>query len=557
MKNGFWEKNIPLLIIYTVLLIVSFSFLRSEFRKKEQNEISFKSGFVDQKSSLSPNFVDSVEKCDLIKENEDLDQFLRNWEKIILEETLEDIRDHSKSESDLPVHRDSFSITPNNNFQIMIPVVENTKIVSNRKLNSKNIEKKDDLPLLHAFPIMDDQSISAIQPRYRSRFGIRLKPLSHIEQADPDQSDPVDFFDVRYEDRIHEEEIRPNDSVFVNVSMERSKEIVKDPPVDLPDPDQSRSLAKGSRTSVPVKDPITKTYSNKEKDRSKQISLIKPDPKKEIVLPSLENEVWMISSERACSCLSGSECLDYWRLTNGCWNAQNEETFLSGNGRFPATIVFIHGYLTDMQMAVQEGNFLRQRILSLQKKYNIETPFRLVIWKWDSTKTFVRIRRDALSKAWLANRDGQCLATLFSKMDKPERITLIGFSFGARMAGNALQYLVDRPTSGIEYRMILLLAAADYADFSCMGRYGQGIQNLKALMNVYNPRDRVLRLYPKMYGLTGPQAAGIAPLFDVSTFPEGDFSINMSYMGPEHKFSHGLCAIPDSSLIHFIFGDPQ
>ncbi|MDO5580879.1 MAG: hypothetical protein Q4G69_07065 [Planctomycetia bacterium] len=591
MKSGFWEKNFSLLFIYIVLMIVSFSFLRSEFRNMGQNDNTAESGPVqttDLKNHPASNFVDSFDPCDPLEENAKMDQFLRDWEKIVLEETLEDIRNNANPKISPSEDRPILSSAPNLHFQIALPAAKEStenissvpapvakesaleKTVKNEEKKSEADEIQDRLPFLHAYPKMESASSDTLSPRYRTRFGIRLKPLSALKYNESENQDPVDFFDVRYEADSRPAEDPQTSPVFANVSMERPLErSIEEPAVSSKDPGKNSdqpapaanglpdpvkvSFEKDALSPIPAEIPIADKYSLKEEGKLENLPA--PQSADANISAVLENEIWMISSERAASCNSGSECLDFWKLSSGCWNTQTEETFLSGNGRFPATIVFIHGYLTDMQMAVQEGNLLRHRITSLQKKYRIDAPFRLVIWKWDSTKTFTRIRRDALSKAVLANCDGQCLASLFSKMDKPERITLVGFSFGGRMAGSALQYLEPKgPDPQIEYRMILLLAAADYADFSSVGRYARGLQNLSALLNVYNPRDRVLRFYPKMYGHSGPQATGTAPLPCTVPIPEGNLSINMSGYGPEHKFSHGLYAVPDSSLIDFIFG---
>ncbi len=266
------------------------------------------------------------------------------------------------------------------------------------------------------------------------------------------------------------------------------------------------------------------------------------------------NEVWLVSTECISNCDRSPEELVYWQLNSGRWEVRTISDFERGNGKNFATVIFIHGNNTDTDGALVDASALRCRIQEIQQCYGSRQPVRLVVWKWNSSKMKKLIRRDLQIKACIAEQDGLCLARFLERIPISERITLIGFSFGARTIGTALETIaVQNRTLSPSTRTIFVLAANDYGDFGLYGKYGHGIQKLAAVWNIYNSTDNVLRFYPMLYGHGGPNAMGYAPLQVEFNLPEGICSYNMAPYGSRHQFPDTIRCIPAPYLQRVIF----
>ena len=281
------------------------------------------------------------------------------------------------------------------------------------------------------------------------------------------------------------------------------------------------------------------------------------------------NQIWLIDSATAQSHSSDPSRLRYWKLESPRFAASDWDQFLAQNNPKIATIILIHGNLTDMTTAVQHGMTVKNRLEQIQQSRGIETPFRLVIWKWASTKTFKGIRSDSQYKAQLADFGGLALAGLLSRLGSENNVTLVGFSFGARTAGSALELLAGGAIQGValpaseladatasRYSTVTLAAAANCGDFGHGGKYNLGSGLLTYLLNVYNPTDKALKYYPLLYKGYRTTAMGVAPM-NTAALPANlsghAWSINSSIYGPEHRFNHLFAAVGDATWSKIIF----
>ncbi|MDO4587799.1 MAG: hypothetical protein Q4C95_10950, partial [Planctomycetia bacterium] len=288
---------------------------------------------------------------------------------------------------------------------------------------------------------------------------------------------------------------------------------------------------------------------------------------------STNNEVWVISSERLGNIHSSSlDSLCYWQLSpENQWELRDINQFVAGDRPDISTIIYIHGnYLTQQNYSVQDATYLKNRFETIQKNIPNAKPFRLVIWKWTSERILARIRKDCQLKASLAEQNGFYLADLLAAWQPQGNVTLIGFSFGSRTIGSALELLAGGTVWGLPYhsvetekepgfisiKMILVSAASDYNDFQINGRYANGLTLLNGYLNVFNPTDRALKFYPKLYECQGPVAVGSFPV-NLCSLPENlqntTQSLNTSNRGPEHNFIHSMQCIPSEILQSFVF----
>ncbi len=305
------------------------------------------------------------------------------------------------------------------------------------------------------------------------------------------------------------------------------------------------------------------------------------------VVPVLENEFWVVGQ-------AGNGFYLY-RMEAGAWVAKSVDDFATTNGAF-TTIVYAHGYQTDMVDATQDAAAFKATLDAARQSVGAERPFRLVVWKWNSERDTARIRIDAQEKAFLADYSGKALGRFLGGLDPNGDLALVGFSFGARVVGSALQTLAisnvenavvdltfdenddfafavsgtafadsvaavelaaqpvaDANEANVDERkiaLILVAAACDLGAFEPRGVYGRGATLPSKVLNVYNPNDFALKYY-RHVSETRSDAQGVAPL-RTGVFPNAvgnTFNVNSNpALGKRHNFVDAIWTVPRQTL---------
>lgn len=280
-------------------------------------------------------------------------------------------------------------------------------------------------------------------------------------------------------------------------------------------------------------------------------------------------EVWAISTENLSGYAVQPSRLLCWRAEAGQFIASSVDEYKEALTADVPTVIMIHGNMTDWNGALRHAQSLKTRIDQMRARQKIETPYRLVIWKWASERQDQRIRSDSQYKAYLADLNGFYLASFLSAINGTgSDITILGFSFGARTIGCAVELMAggsvygrtlpeeQRYVAGDRYHAILLAGACNYGDFSTKGQYAHGGDLISSMINVFNPADNALAFYPLLYGPAGPQAIGVAPV-DPNTasaaYKDRLWSINSSGYGAQHNFDNLLYSICDPLLGNIIY----
>jgi len=238
-------------------------------------------------------------------------------------------------------------------------------------------------------------------------------------------------------------------------------------------------------------------------------------------------QVWLISTRRV-PVWDGpawtSESLDYWRLGSaGQWIATDRRAFLGETGQDPMpTTVFVHGNLADADTAVRRAWTIYRRMVCQAAG----RPFRLVIWSWPSQRVCKRLRPDAQLKAEYSDYQGCYLADLLAHLDRRVSVSLVGYSYGARVITAALHLLggggvegcaiagttvSERAARPHTLMRVVLVAAAMDADWILPGhRHGLALTQVDQVLITRNCADRAMRWYARLYGRRGPRALGYA-----------------------------------------------
>ena len=249
------------------------------------------------------------------------------------------------------------------------------------------------------------------------------------------------------------------------------------------------------------------------------------EPTQQEDLVPVHGEAWVVSTRCVPACCPsgvGPESFSYRVSRSACsdWEQSDADVFFEGTSAHEPVIVFIHGNRTDGCEAVREGWSVYRRLQSDSTGQG----FRFVIWSWPAEKVRGGPRKDALVKAARSDTQSIYLASWLDRLPPTTPVTLIGYSFGARVIGGALQVAEggtllgkalgksgsDRTRRPV--RVMLIAAAIDCEWLLPESRYGLAGQAVERMLITRNCHDRVLHLYPRMrrcdsssaLGATGP-----------------------------------------------------
>jgi hypothetical protein len=183
----------------------------------------------------------------------------------------------------------------------------------------------------------------------------------------------------------------------------------------------------------------------------------------------------------------------------------------------------MHGNRVSPATAVRQGMLAyRQFTAGLPAASGV----RFVIWSWPSDRMH-GILKDVRAKAARSTIDGQLLAWTLHRLDPQTPVSLVGFSYGARIATGALHVLAGGsldgfalPPAAVPRRPVrVVLAAAGLHNYwLAEGHYhGRALEVVDSMLLANNTCDMALKLYRFVdksrsavgLGYTGP--AGWSP----------------------------------------------
>jgi hypothetical protein len=233
------------------------------------------------------------------------------------------------------------------------------------------------------------------------------------------------------------------------------------------------------------------------------------------------------------------------------WKESDLESFLVFDPAVP-TVFYIHGNQMTNWDAKCQGLALYRRLAH----YGDERPIRFVIFSWPSAKVS-GLLRDVRVKALRTGPAGCQLAWLIDQMPAESQVSLIGFSFGARIITAGLHVLAGgdlgcglrlEQHAGSQRAPVnaVLIAAAVHSHWLGPNQHhGLAMTQVNRMFLLNNCRDLALRYYhlstsdgsrPQALGLRGPtcisaEHAAKIGMRDVSR-----------YAGSEHDLFMYLCA---------------
>jgi pimeloyl-ACP methyl ester carboxylesterase len=234
------------------------------------------------------------------------------------------------------------------------------------------------------------------------------------------------------------------------------------------------------------------------------------------------------------------------------WQPSDFDRFLAFDPSVK-TVVFIHGNQVTPWDARSQGLAVYRRLMHYGDS---DEPIRFVIFSWPSEKVG-GLLRDVRLKASRTGPAGCQLAWLLDQLPSETPVSLIGFSFGARIATGALHILGGGTLSGYALtervhpdrsplNAVLMCAALDAHWFGDGQYHGLAMTQVDRMLLINNCADRAMRFYrfidrsrPLAMGCWGPTCIG--PEY-ASKISMRDFS---RQMGPRHDLNRYL-AVPSA-----------
>ncbi len=232
-------------------------------------------------------------------------------------------------------------------------------------------------------------------------------------------------------------------------------------------------------------------------------------------------EVWEISTRHlpcsACNVVTPIP-FEVHRWSQCRWECSTIEEaagLTSENGIVPLTILYVHGNFMERGNARERVRIINNYIAKCTSQ-----PYRLLMLSWPSQRDH-RIIRNVRDNAQCADSEAYYLASLLQMVTlTSERVSLLGFSFGARAVtgalhldgGGTLPGSPILPASGEHepYRVSLVAPAVDRDWLQANGRHRNAMCRVDQLVNLYNSRDPILRRFRFVDSIARPIAAGFA-----------------------------------------------
>lgn len=231
-----------------------------------------------------------------------------------------------------------------------------------------------------------------------------------------------------------------------------------------------------------------------------------------------EADVWMVSTRRlpgtctvpvapafaverfvtdSCPDASVATCAD--RGLRGHWERADLASLLD-DGK--PVVVFIHGNRYAPAEAKQQGLLLAQRCGASAGMGAVRT----VIYSWPSAQQGILLK-DVRAKYDRTFTEGRYLAWLLGQMEPTRDVSIIGYSFGAQIALEALEGLVaaedagrtdlqpwrDRPG---QTNLVFIVPAVRCDALAPRGPYRHAIECVDDVSIIINSRDDALKFYP-------------------------------------------------------------
>jgi len=234
------------------------------------------------------------------------------------------------------------------------------------------------------------------------------------------------------------------------------------------------------------------------------------------------DQIWLVCT-RHLGCDGVTEQLPDYRVqyfAQDAWHHADAATLLSYDDPTRATVIYVHGNRYSAGDAIASG----WEAYHALTRCAADQPVRFVIWSWPSDKQGGPIR-DARSKSSRTLVEGYYLARLMTRIQPEVSTSIIGYSFGSRVALGAVHMagggqLAGRVVPDLQqqdqtamYRVAMLAAGTEDDGLLPGQRFQMAMSRTEHLLNLYNPADPVLKRFHVINKWEKPSAMGYAGIY--------------------------------------------
>ncbi|MFW6168843.1 MAG: hypothetical protein ACODAD_00030 [Planctomycetota bacterium] len=229
-----------------------------------------------------------------------------------------------------------------------------------------------------------------------------------------------------------------------------------------------------------------------------------------------QDEIWLVS-ERHIGYLESGQTppleTRYYDSAVG-WREGDLADLLAPSSLRQIVLVYVHGNRISSGEAASAGRCVYQLISS---QIDDSVSIRYVIWSWPSSRIPGQLK-DFRVKARRTELGGYCLGWFLAQLPPEQRISLLGYSFGARIVTGALhlrgggelcgRVLPSPEPEALGARVVLVAAAVHRSWLGPGGYHEQALANTDHLLNIFNSQDAILKRYRFLYKCSRPEAFG-------------------------------------------------
>lgn len=280
------------------------------------------------------------------------------------------------------------------------------------------------------------------------------------------------------------------------------------------------------------------------------------------------DQIWMVSSRRLGSKNCSVDSLDVRQRIGNAWHASSASAFFAPDpdGIRRPIVIFIHGNRWSLDKAILRGMQTYQQTIMPWKE---APPMRFVVWAWPADQVAGPIR-DVRIKADRADEHSFHLARFLQHVDPQIPVSILGFSFGGRVALGAMQLIgggsldggclppVAHPVSPIN----LTLAVPAIRNDCLITTHRNAYSQINHLDLVYNNRDAYLNLYRFTRFDNRMPAMGFTGICGLNRLPDHQSRVHQfnaaRFVGVQHDYLEYITdhRIEASLRKHLLIGLP-
>lgn len=246
--------------------------------------------------------------------------------------------------------------------------------------------------------------------------------------------------------------------------------------------------------------------------------------------PATGDEFWLISSRNLTSNICRADLVQpnlRASMADACGRLHPralEDLFTRYEGG--ATAIYIHGNRFDPYQAIERARFVYRNVVQCRAPGQ---SVRWIVFSWPSERSGVLLA-DPREKARRTETHGLYLGWMLQQMAGEQNLTLIGYSFGARVATGALhaaaggalsgRQLPGAPVQGLTNGLVLVAPALDRCWLAPGGYHQLAVSNVQRLNVFYNSIDPVLKRYWLVDEGEGGDAMGCRGLGGLAARPD-------------------------------------